>query len=99
MAIRCLRSALLLAAVVAVPLTAAAVAVAVLRASHLKVCVDRHRIEITARPRRSCPDCRGAGGRWTDGPFPEMEACDCWADRHELHVRLLPVPPWDEPPF
>lgn len=90
------RTAVLLAA--AVPL-AAVVAAAVLKANHLKLYADRHRIEITARPRPNCPHCHGAGGWWTGGAFPEMEACGCWSDRRELHVRLLPVLAWDEPPF
>lgn len=96
MTARHLRGALLLAA--AVPL-AAATAAAALRAGHLKLYADRHRIELKPQPRRSCPDCRGEGGWWTGGAFPEMEACGCWADRPELRVRLLPVPAWDEPPF
>ncbi|MFD9534667.1 hypothetical protein [Streptomyces sp. NPDC060010] len=97
MTARRLRAALLLAA--AVPLTAAIVA-AVLKAGHLKLHADRHRIEITAQPRPNCPHCHGAGGRWTGGPFPEMEACGCWSARRELRIRLLPVPAWpDEPPF
>nr|WP_237539754.1 hypothetical protein [Streptomyces sp. SID4917] len=83
----------------AVPLTAAT-ATAVLKASHLKLYADRHRIELKPQPRRSCPDRRGAGGWWVDGANPEMEACSCWADRRELRIRLLPVPAWpDEPPF
>ncbi|MGA5424423.1 hypothetical protein [Streptomyces lavendulocolor] len=51
--------ALLLAA--AVPLTAATAAAA-LRASHLKLYADRHRIEIIVRPRPDCPRCQGEGG-------------------------------------
>ncbi|MGW1947353.1 hypothetical protein ACWCRC_23885 [Streptomyces sp. NPDC001940] len=52
------------------------------------------------QPRRSCPDCRGAGGWWVGGANPEMEACDCWATRRQLRIRLLPVPAWpDGPPF
>jgi hypothetical protein len=94
------RAALLLAA--AVSLTAATAA-AVFKASHLKLYADRHRIEITARPRPNCPDCRGEGGWWVGGAFPEMEACGCWSDRRELRIPLLPVravDPWpDEPPF
>ncbi|MFJ8856442.1 hypothetical protein [Streptomyces sp. NPDC102437] len=96
MSARHLRAALLLAA--AVPLTVATAAV-VLRASHLKLYADRHRIEITAQPRPDCPPCRGEGGWWTGGAFPEMEACGCWSDRREIRIRLLPVPGWDEPPF
>ncbi|AXU16801.1 hypothetical protein [Streptomyces clavuligerus] len=96
MTARCPRATLLLAA--AVPL-ASATAAAVLKAGHWKVHADRHRIELTPLPRRSCPDCRGNGGWWTGGAFPEMEACGCWADRRELRIRLWPVPAWDEPPF
>ncbi|MFE7046389.1 hypothetical protein ACFU9X_45610 [Streptomyces atratus] len=96
MTARHLRAALLLAA--AVPLTAATAA-AVLKAGHLTLYADRHRIEITARPRPNCPRCHGEGGWWTGGAFPEMEACGCWADRRELRLRLLPIPAWDEPPF
>ncbi|MGV9883331.1 hypothetical protein [Streptomyces sp. NPDC003006] len=91
------RTAVLVAA--AVPVTVAATA-AVLKAGHWQMYADRHRIELTTRPRRSCPDCRGAGGWWTGGPFPEMEACGCWSERRELRIRLLPVPAWpEEPPF
>ncbi|MDP9607776.1 hypothetical protein [Streptomyces demainii] len=97
MTTRHLRAALLLAA--AVPLTAATAA-AVLTVGHWRLHADWHRIELTPRPRRSCPDCRGAGGWWVGGANPEMEACGCWADRPELRVRLLPAPAWlDEPPF
>ncbi|HEY9327045.1 MAG TPA: hypothetical protein VIS09_02200 [Streptomyces sp.] len=97
MTARHLRGALLLAA--AVPL-AAATATAVLRARHLKIYADRHRIEITAQPRPSCLRCHGEGGWWTGGAFPEMEACGCWSDRREIRIRLLPIPAWpDEPPF
>ncbi|WP_301129076.1 hypothetical protein [Streptomyces cacaoi] len=82
MSTRHLRGAVLLAAV---PL-AAATAAAALKARHLKFYADRHRIELKPQPRRSCPDCRGAGG--------------CWANRRELRVRLLPIPAWpDEPPL
>ncbi|WP_449337157.1 hypothetical protein [Streptomyces griseus] len=88
-----------LMAAAAVPLALAA-ATAVLKASHWKLYADRHRIHLTPYPRRSCPDCRGAGGWWADGPFPEMEACGCWYERRELRIRLLPLPaPADEPPF
>ncbi|MEU4506771.1 hypothetical protein [Streptomyces sp. NPDC024089] len=97
MTARHLRGALLLAA--AVPL-AAATAAAALKASHFKLYADRHRIEITARPRPGCPYCHGKGGWWTGGAFPEMEACGCWSDRRELRIRLVPIPSWrDEPPF
>ncbi|MDQ0701021.1 hypothetical protein [Streptomyces sp. W4I9-2] len=91
------RTAVLVAA--AVPVTAAAAA-AVLNAGHWKLHADRHRIHLTPVARRSCHDCRGAGGWWVDGPFPEMEACGCWSERRELRIRLLPVPARpDEPPF
>uniref|UniRef100_UPI002F912B20 hypothetical protein n=1 Tax=Streptomyces longwoodensis TaxID=68231 RepID=UPI002F912B20 len=96
MTARHLRGALLLAAVV--PL-AAATAAAALKARHLKLYADRHRIELRPQPRRSCPDCRGEGGWWVGGAFPEMEACGCWSDRRELRIRLLPIPAWNEPPF
>ncbi|MYX68454.1 hypothetical protein [Streptomyces sp. SID8373] len=97
MTARHLRSALLLAAVV--PLTAATAAAA-LKAGHLRLHADRHHIALQPRPRRSCPDCRGAGGWGAGGPDPEMEACGCWAERRELRIRLLPVPAWpDQPPF
>ncbi|MET8291998.1 hypothetical protein ACGFWD_43170 [Streptomyces sp. NPDC048448] len=70
-------------------------------AGDLALYADRHRIELAPRPRRSCSDCRGAGGWWTRGPFPEMEACGCWTDRRTLRLPLLPVrAAWpDEPPF
>lgn len=91
------RTAVLVAAAVLVTVTAAA---AVLEAGPWRLYADRHRIELKPRPRRSCPDCRGAGGWWTGGANPEMEACGCWSERRELRVRLLPVPAWpDEPPF
>ncbi|WP_406416570.1 hypothetical protein [Streptomyces sp. NBC_00842] len=92
-----IRTAALVAAAVSGTVAAAAVA---LKAGHWKLHADRHRIELAPVARRSCPDCRGAGGWWTGGPFPEMEACGCWAMRRELRIRLLPVPAWpDEPPF
>ncbi|MFK0016192.1 hypothetical protein [Streptomyces sp. NPDC091027] len=91
-----LRTTLLLAA--AIPLAVATAAA--LKAGHLAPHADRHRIELTPRPRRSCSDCRGEGGWWVDGANPEMKACGCWANRPTRHVRLLPVPAWpDEPPF
>ncbi|MFH9298842.1 hypothetical protein [Streptomyces sp. NPDC017520] len=91
------RTVLLVAA--AVPVTVAAAAT-VLKAGHWQMSADRHHIHLTPVARRSCPDCRGAGGWWTGGPFPEMEACSCWAMRRELYVRLLPAPAWpDEAPF
>ncbi|MFJ5787910.1 hypothetical protein [Streptomyces hydrogenans] len=97
MTTRRLRGALLLAA--AVPLTAAVVAAA-LRAAHLKLYVDRYRLELTPQPRPGCPDCHGDGGWWAAGPDPDMEACGCWTDRRGLYLSLLPRPAgWDEPPF
>lgn len=94
------RTAALLAATLPATL---AMATAVLRAGHWQLHADRHRIHLVPVVRRSCPDCRGTGGWWANGPFPEMEACNCWSDRRELCLRLLPVPardPWpDEPPF
>jgi hypothetical protein len=51
-------------------------------------------------PRRGCPNCHGDGGRWTGGPFPEMEACGP-CDRPERQIPLQQTSdPWpDEPPF
>ncbi|MFJ7069761.1 hypothetical protein [Streptomyces sp. NPDC101115] len=95
MTARRLRAALLLAAVPAAVATAAAA----LKASHRTVYADRHRIEITARPRPNCPRCHGEVGWWTGGAFPEMEACGCWSNRRELRLRLWPVPACDEAPF
>ncbi|MFF0386862.1 hypothetical protein [Streptomyces sp. NPDC004286] len=90
---RCARTAVVLAA--AVPALVLAMA-----AGRWRLYADRHRIELTPRPRRSCPDCRGAGGRWSDGANPEMDACGCWTHRRALRIRLLPVPARpDEPPF
>lgn len=92
-----IHTTVLLAAVV--PL-AAATAATVLKAGRWQLHADRHRITLSPRPRRSCSDCRGAGGRWVGGAAPEMEACPCWSDRRELRVRLLPLPTRpDEPPF
>ncbi|WP_314416158.1 hypothetical protein [Streptomyces sp. DSM 40484] len=91
------RTAALLVA--AVPVTVAA-AIVVLKAGCWQLYADRHRIHVTPVARRSCPNCRGAGGRWTGGPFPEMEACGCWSDRPELRIPLLPIPARpDEPPL
>lgn len=91
------RTALLVAA--AVPITVAA-ATAVLKANRWRLYADRHRIHLAPVACRSCPDCRGAGGWWVDGPNPEMEACGCWSERRELCIQLLPVPAWpDEEPF
>ncbi|MET9694294.1 hypothetical protein ABZY81_38745 [Streptomyces sp. NPDC006514] len=85
--------------VVAVPALVAA-ATSVLKSGRWQLYADRLRIELTPRPRRSCPDCRGEGGWWVDGAHPEMEACGCWANRPTWRIRLLPVPAWpDEHPF
>ncbi|MFJ3728527.1 hypothetical protein ACIPYQ_38995 [Streptomyces sp. NPDC090045] len=92
-----IRTAALVAASISVMAAAAAVT---LKASRWQLHADRHRIHLTPVARRSCPNCRGAGGWWVGGPFPEMEACDCWATRRELRIRLLPLPATvDEPPF
>ncbi|MFI9311359.1 hypothetical protein [Streptomyces triculaminicus] len=91
------RTAALVAAVVP---AAAALSFVVLKAGHWNLYVDRHRLELTARPRPDCPHCHGDGGWWVDGANPEMEACPCWSDRPELGIRLLPGSPFpDEPPF
>ncbi|MFJ7416383.1 hypothetical protein ACIQWZ_37120 [Streptomyces sp. NPDC098077] len=88
-----------LMAAAAVPL-ALATAAAIFKAGHWRLYADRHRIHLTPVARRSCPDCRGAGGWWGDGLFPETEACGCWSERRELRIRLLPVPARPaEPPF
>ncbi|MEV8529000.1 hypothetical protein AB0451_33420 [Streptomyces sp. NPDC052000] len=90
------RTAVLVAAAVLVTVAAGAVP----EAGHWRLYAERHRIELRPRPRRSCPDCRAAGGWWVGGLFPEMEACGCWTDRRELSVRLRAVPDWpDEPSF
>ncbi|MER5668578.1 hypothetical protein ABT113_49460 [Streptomyces mirabilis] len=81
------------------PLTLAAATVA-LKAGHWRLYADRHRIELSPRPRPRCPECHGAYGCWVGGPFPKMEACGCWAHRREFRIRLLPLPRVpDEPPF
>ncbi|MYW08593.1 hypothetical protein GT034_09595 [Streptomyces sp. SID2563] len=90
-----IRTACLLAAI---PVTVAAAAVATLKASHLRLHADRHHIALQPRPRRSCPDCRGAGGWWTGGPDPEMAACGCWSERRELRIQLRAVSAWPEEP-
>lgn len=64
------RTGVLLAA--AVPVTVAAAA-AVLKAGHWQLYADRHRIHLTPVARRSCPDCRGAGGWWV-GPGAAINA-------------------------
>ncbi|MGY1503643.1 hypothetical protein ACW4TU_45005 (plasmid) [Streptomyces sp. QTS52] len=85
---------------VAVPVTAAAAAVAI-EAGHWRLTCSRHGIWLEPLPRPNCPHCRGAGGWWTNGPNPDMETCGCWAEWHELSLRLLPrrTAPYDEPPF
>ena len=60
---------------------------------------SRHRIALHPMPRRNCAHCRGAGGWWVGGPFPEMVTCPCWSDRVSRRVRLLRVPGCDEHPF
>ncbi|GAA1143531.1 hypothetical protein GCM10009577_79380 [Streptomyces javensis] len=91
------RTALLLAA--AVPLTVTAAAVA-LKAGAWELTASRHAIRLHPKPRPGCPDCKGEGGWWSEGPYPGGEMCWCW-DRPVPTLRLLPVrAPWpDEPPF
>ncbi|MFG2437949.1 hypothetical protein [Streptomyces sp. NPDC048508] len=80
-----------------------AVTAVFLKAGRWQMHADRHHITVTPRPCRCCTRCRGAGGFWTNGPFPEMEACDCWSDRRDLRIPLRRGPvadPWpDEPPI
>ncbi|MEU3787502.1 hypothetical protein [Streptomyces sp900129855] len=92
------RTALLLAA--AVPLTVTAAAAAVLRVGVWELTVSRQAIRLSPRPRPNCPDCKGAGGWWSEGLYPGGEMCWCW-DRPVRTLRLQPVrDPWpDEPPF
>ncbi|WPO76735.1 hypothetical protein [Streptomyces sp. KN37] len=91
------RTAAPAAALVHVTVTAP---VAVLKAGPWQLYGDRHRIHLTPVARRSCLDCRGAGGRGADGENPEMAACGCWSHRRALRIWLLPTPAWpDEPPF
>lgn len=91
------RTAALVTAVV--PLTAAAAAVA-LEAGAWELTANRYLIRLSPRPRRNCPDCKGEGGWWSEGPYPGGEMCWCW-DRPVRTLRLLPIKdPWpDEPPF
>ncbi|WP_414170918.1 hypothetical protein ACMATS_37960 (plasmid) [Streptoverticillium reticulum] len=91
------RTALLLASAVPAVLTAAAAA---LEAGCWELAVSRHEIRLSPRPRPGCPDCKGEGGWWSEGPYPGGEICWCW-DRPTHRLRLLPVrDPWpDEPPF
>ncbi|MFF5638262.1 hypothetical protein [Streptomyces sp. NPDC012825] len=92
------RTALLLAAVPATAAVTAAAALA-LKAGAWQLDVSRHEIRLTPRPRPGCPDCRGAGGWWSDGIYPGGELCWCW-DRPTRTLHLLPRPDWDdEPPF
>ncbi|MEU0216825.1 hypothetical protein ABZ281_17645 [Streptomyces sp. NPDC006265] len=89
------RTALLLAAA---PVAAAAAAVA-LEAGSWELTVSRHAVQVSPKPRKGCPDCRGEGGWWSPGPYPGGELCWCW-DRPSWRLRLLPRPPFpDEPPF
>lgn len=90
------RTALRLAAIAA----SVAAATAAFTAGRWNLHVNRHQIQLTPAARRTCPHCRGEGGWWAEGAFPEMEACPCWADRRVRRLRLLPVPAYtDEPPF
>ncbi|MFD5820234.1 hypothetical protein [Streptomyces sp. NPDC127038] len=92
-----MRGTLLAAAIVP------AVAMVVLKVGRWQVDVDRKHMTVTPRPRRNCTTCRGAGGVWTSGSFPEMEACGCWSERRHLRIPLRYTPatdPWpDEPEF
>ncbi|WP_105973636.1 hypothetical protein [Streptomyces geranii] len=91
------RTALLLVA--AVPLTVTVAATA-LKAGHWRLTRFPYGIRLEPLPRPDCPDCRGEGGWWTSGPYPDMEACWCWAERREVSLRLLPRSTGiDEPPF
>ncbi|MFJ3786881.1 hypothetical protein [Streptomyces sp. NPDC090093] len=92
------RTALLLAAVPATAVMTAAAALA-LKAGAWQLDVSCHEIRLTPRPRKGCPGCRGAGGWWSDGIYPDADACRCW-DRPTRTLHLLPRPDWDdEPPF
>lgn len=92
------RAVVLTAAAVPIALAAAAAA---LRSGHWRLYDDRHQVVLFSQPRRNRPRCRGNGGWWTTGPFPDPEACGCWADRREPRIPLLRRPdPWpDEPPL
>ncbi|MER5509346.1 hypothetical protein ABT052_29015 [Streptomyces sp. NPDC002766] len=89
------RTALLVLATVPV---AAALA---LKAGHFRLTCSWHGIWLEPLPHPDCADCHGAGGRWTPGHYPEMEACWCWAERPERSLRLLPfhTPCPDESPI
>ncbi|MFC7979814.1 hypothetical protein ACFUT3_31840 [Streptomyces cinereoruber] len=91
------RTALLLAAVPATAVTAAAALV--LKYGAWELDVSRHAIRLSPRPRPGCPDCRGAGGWWSDGMYPGGEICWCW-DGPVRTLRLLPHSAgYDETPF
>lgn len=89
------RTILLLAA--AVPAGAVAAAAA-LKASSWQLSVSRYVIRLSPTPRRNCPDCKGEGGWWSEGPYPGGEMCWCW-DRPQHTLRLRSLPAYDEPPF
>ncbi|SFD74394.1 hypothetical protein [Streptomyces aidingensis] len=89
------RTVLLLAAVVPVGAVAAAVA---LKAGSWQLSVSRYAIRLSPTPRRTCPDCKGEGGWWSEGPYPDGEMCWCW-DRTQHTLRLRPLPAYDEIPF
>ncbi|MFC7924502.1 hypothetical protein [Streptomyces cinereoruber] len=93
------RTALLLAALPATAVTAAAAAALVLKYGAWELNVSRYAIRLSPRPRPGCPDCRGAGGWWSDGIYPGGEICWCW-DGPARTLRLLPHPAgYDETPF
>jgi len=78
---------------------AATTAATALKASAWELTVSRHAILLSPRPRPGCPDCRGEGGRWSEGPYPGGELCWCW-DRPSWQIPLLPLPAFPgEPPF
>ncbi|MEU9397781.1 hypothetical protein AB0D86_48410 [Streptomyces sp. NPDC048324] len=78
------------------PVAVAAAAVA-LKTGHFRLTCSRHGIWLEPEPRPACPDCHCTGGWWTPGPYPEMEAFWCWAERRAWTLRLLPAPsPRDE---
>ncbi|WP_371572705.1 hypothetical protein [Streptomyces sp. NBC_01314] len=91
------RTALLLVAAISLTATAASAVLTGRRlgADHLPA-----RESALPRPRPNCPDCKDAGGWWSEGLYPGDEMCWCW-DRPVRTLRLLPVhDPWpDEPPF
>ncbi|MGA5498701.1 hypothetical protein ACPCSP_30575 [Streptomyces cinereoruber] len=80
-------------------MTAAAAAALVLKYGAWELDVSRHAIRLSPRPRPGCPDCRGAGGWWSDGMYPGGEICWCW-DGPVRTLRLLPHQAgYDETPF